>query len=105
MTHITIVYSGQGSTNGMLSNVQFYRFGVESGERCEVFHQALFTDFPEGYPADGNLPGIAFVAPHENRRDGRLTAAGLAHDGGEAALGEGHVQTMQDLPVGIIGKS
>ena len=47
VTHITIVYSGQGSTNGMLSNVQFYRFGVESGERSSA---SICADFKQLRP-------------------------------------------------------
>ena len=74
------------------------------GDIGNGFHKAPLGNFRKGHAANGHIPGVALVPPHEDCRHGGFTTAGCPHQRRKAALGEVHIHTVENLPFRLISE-
>ena len=71
----------------------------------DVLQKACVADLPQLYAADGHGAGVALVPARQNAGYRGLSAAGFAHDGGQAAHGKFHIHAVQNFPFFFIRKA
>ena len=70
----------------------------------DVSQKAFFLNGGKGHAAHRNGSGISSVSSHQDRSQCGFTAAAFSHQRRKAALREGKINAMEDLPVRLIGE-